>query len=90
MRLLIDFAMVVRYCYNFCTKLCERVRNLVESIVPDWVFNILCGVVSVLMKHLSSIGWRTVLETIGGWVSVCICVYIYACVSENNIVCCIY
>ena len=39
------------------------------AVFPEPVFNVLCRVVSVLLRHLTVIDWRTLLTRMGGWVS---------------------
>ena len=39
------------------------------AVFPEPVFNVLCRVVSVLLRHLTAIDWRTLLTRMGGWVS---------------------
>jgi len=67
-KVIIRFATVAHYCYSFCKKVCERLRNLSKAILPEFVFNLLCEVTSVLLKHLHAIGWSTVIAAVGGWV----------------------
>ena len=39
------------------------------AVLPEPVFNVLCRMVSVLLRHLTAIEWRTLLTRMGGWVS---------------------
>jgi hypothetical protein len=67
-RLLIDFAIMIKYCYSFLTRLVERAREVLKMTLPSIVFDILCHVTSAIFKHLVKIQWKSVLKEVGGWV----------------------
>lgn len=73
MRLLIDLALVIKYCYNFCKRLIEYARtkfvNLLRGILPTFVFDALTEIVSAIFAHLVRIQWKAIVTNVGGWVS---------------------
>lgn len=67
-RLLIDLAIIIKYCYSFCKRLILLARRTVGALRPMQVFSVLCEVVSAILTHLVNIQWREIVRRVGGWV----------------------
>lgn len=66
---MIDFSLVLKYCYSFFKRLVEHVKEVLKSYLPDVVFKLLCQVTSAIFSYLVKIQWTAFIKEIGGWVS---------------------